>query len=66
MTQQPATEQDLLFLRQAIELARAARAHGAHPFGSLIVDEHGHVLDGLLRIDCAVVAGEMPAPLDDP
>jgi len=39
-----ATEQDLTFLRQAIELAGAARAHGAHPFGSLIVDEHGQVL----------------------
>jgi tRNA(Arg) A34 adenosine deaminase TadA len=39
-----ATEQDLTFLRQAIDLARAARAHGAHPFGSLIVDEHGQVL----------------------
>ena len=39
-----ATEQDLTFLRQAIDLARTARAHGAHPFGSLIVDEHGQVL----------------------
>src|SRR5580658_9192152 len=29
-------------------------------------DEHGHVLDGLLRIDRAVVAGEMPASFDDP
>ena len=38
------SEQDLTFLRQAIDLARAARAHGAHPFGSLIVDEHGQVL----------------------
>jgi tRNA(Arg) A34 adenosine deaminase TadA len=44
MTQQTATEQDLDFLRQAIDLARAARAHGAHPFGSLIVDENGQVL----------------------
>jgi tRNA(Arg) A34 adenosine deaminase TadA len=44
MTQQSATEQDLVFLRQAIELARAAKAHGAHPFGSLIVDEHGQVI----------------------
>jgi tRNA(Arg) A34 adenosine deaminase TadA len=38
------TEQDLAFLRQAIDLARAARAHGAHPFGCVIVDEHGQVL----------------------
>ena len=44
MPQDSATEQDLAFLRQAIELARAAREHGAHPFGSLIVDEHGQVL----------------------
>ena len=42
--EQSATEHDLAFLRQAIDLARAARAHGAHPFGSLIVDEHGQVL----------------------
>jgi tRNA(Arg) A34 adenosine deaminase TadA len=35
------TEQDLVFLRQAIELARSARADGRHPFGALIVDEHG-------------------------
>jgi tRNA(Arg) A34 adenosine deaminase TadA len=38
------TEQDLAFLRQAIDLARAARAHGAHPFGCVIVDENGQVL----------------------
>ena len=38
------TEQDLAFLRQAIDLARAARAHGAHPFGCVIVDESGQVL----------------------
>jgi tRNA(Arg) A34 adenosine deaminase TadA len=44
VTQESATEQDLIFLRQAIELARAARAHGAHPFGAFIVDEHGQVL----------------------
>ena len=44
MTPQTAIEQDLAFLHQAIELARAARDHGAHPFGSLIVDENGQVL----------------------
>lgn len=38
------SEQDLVFLRQAIELARAARSHGAQPFGALIVDERGQVL----------------------
>lgn len=41
---QSATEQDLIFLKQAIELALAAKAHGAHPFGSLVVDEHGQVI----------------------
>ncbi|WP_263352059.1 nucleoside deaminase [Acidicapsa acidisoli] len=44
MPQQSATEQDLAFLRQAIELAHAARAHGAHPFGALIVDSNGQIL----------------------
>jgi tRNA(Arg) A34 adenosine deaminase TadA len=44
MTYEPATEQDLAFLREAIELAHEARAHGAHPFGALIVDEHGQVI----------------------
>src|ERR1700722_3261647 len=39
-----ATEQDLTFLRQAIDLARAAREHGAHPFGALIVDATGQIL----------------------
>jgi tRNA(Arg) A34 adenosine deaminase TadA len=37
-------EQDLLFLRRAIELAREARADGRHPFGSLILDERGEVV----------------------
>jgi tRNA(Arg) A34 adenosine deaminase TadA len=35
------TEQDLAFLRQAIDLARQARNDGRHPFGSLIVNERG-------------------------
>jgi len=38
------TEQDLKFLRRAIELAREARADGRHPFGSLIVNERGEVV----------------------
>jgi tRNA(Arg) A34 adenosine deaminase TadA len=42
------TEQDMAFLRRAIELAREARADGRHPFGSLVVDEHGKiVVEGL-------------------
>jgi len=38
------TEADLTFLRQAIDLAASARAHGAHPFGALIVDANGQIL----------------------
>jgi tRNA(Arg) A34 adenosine deaminase TadA len=44
MTADAISEQDLAFLRQAIELAHAARAHGAHPFGALIVNATGQVL----------------------
>jgi len=44
VTHESVTEQESGFLRQAIDLARAAKAHGAHPFGSLIVDEHGQVI----------------------
>ena len=38
------TRQDLIFLRQAIELARQARSDGRHPFGALIVNERGETL----------------------
>jgi tRNA(Arg) A34 adenosine deaminase TadA len=38
------TEQDLAFLRQAIDLARRARDDGRHPFGSLIVNERGETV----------------------
>jgi tRNA(Arg) A34 adenosine deaminase TadA len=41
---QPLTGQEIAYLRQAIELAAQARAHGAHPFGSLIVDANGQIL----------------------
>lgn len=44
MTQAEVTEQDLIFLRRAIELAREARSDGRHPFGSLIVNEHGETV----------------------
>jgi len=37
-------EQDLQFLRRAIELAREARRDGRHPFGALIVNERGEVI----------------------
>jgi tRNA(Arg) A34 adenosine deaminase TadA len=36
------TESDLKYLRIAI--ARKSRAHGNHPFGSLLVEASGHVL----------------------
>ena len=39
-TQKP----DLELLRRAIALARQARAHGNHPFGSLLADANGQVL----------------------
>jgi tRNA(Arg) A34 adenosine deaminase TadA len=38
------TEQDLAFLRQAIELARKARNDGRHPFGALIVNQQGEMV----------------------
>lgn len=44
MDQYAVTEQDVVFLRRAIALAREARVDGRHPFGSLIVDAHGEVV----------------------
>ena len=38
------TEQELDFLRQAIDLARQARKDGRHPFGALIVNERGETV----------------------
>jgi tRNA(Arg) A34 adenosine deaminase TadA len=35
------SEQDLMFLRRAISLARSAREDGRHPFGALVVSEGG-------------------------
>ena len=35
---------DRQLLRQAIDVARRARAHGNHPFGAVLADEQGHVL----------------------
>lgn len=37
-------ENDLRFLRTAIDVARKARDNGNHPFGAVLVDEHGHIL----------------------
>jgi tRNA(Arg) A34 adenosine deaminase TadA len=44
MLDEDVTEQDLVFLRQAIELAREARKDGRHPFGALIVNERGETV----------------------
>ena len=38
------TEQDLAFLRRAIELAGEARSDGRHPFGAMIVNERGETV----------------------
>jgi tRNA(Arg) A34 adenosine deaminase TadA len=38
------TETDLTLLRQSIALAHEARAHHAHPFGSLLADANGQIL----------------------
>ena len=38
------TEQDLVFLRQAIALAAKARGEGRHPFGCVVVNEDGEVI----------------------
>ena len=38
------TELDEKFLRRSFEVARRSMTHGNHPFGAILVDEHGHVL----------------------
>jgi tRNA(Arg) A34 adenosine deaminase TadA len=37
-------ENDLRFMRVAIDAARKARDKGNHPFGAVLVDEQGHIL----------------------
>ena len=37
-------EFDKLFLRRSFEVARRSMTHGNHPFGAILVDEHGQVL----------------------
>ena len=44
MTDDNVSEQDLVFLRRAIELARSAREDGRHPFGALVVNERGETV----------------------
>jgi len=38
------TELDAYFLRRSFEVARRAVAHGNHPFGAILVDQHRNVL----------------------
>ncbi len=38
------TQKDEQLTRRAIEIARQARAHGNHPFGSLLADAQGNIL----------------------
>jgi tRNA(Arg) A34 adenosine deaminase TadA len=38
------SELDEYFLRRAFEVARRAVTHGNHPFGAILVDQHGNVL----------------------
>lgn len=38
------SEQDLVFLRRAIELAHKARSDGRHPFGAVVVNERGEMV----------------------
>lgn len=37
-------EEDVAFLRRAIEVSRASREHGNTPFGAILVDEHKNVI----------------------
>ena len=46
---------DLEHLRSAIAVARLAREHGNHPFGAVLVDEHGQAL---LTAENTVVTGK--------
>ncbi|HEY45390.1 MAG: hypothetical protein AMJ88_15265 [Anaerolineae bacterium SM23_ 63] len=37
-------EHDIRFLRASFDVARNARKNGNHPFGALLVDEHGRIV----------------------
>jgi tRNA(Arg) A34 adenosine deaminase TadA len=39
-----ASELDETFLRRSFDVARRAASHGNHPFGAILIDEHGNVL----------------------
>jgi len=44
MSVESASERDVQFLREAIQLALEARQDGQHPFGALIVNEQGETV----------------------
>ena len=44
MSDPPVSERDALFLRRSFDVARRSMSHGNHPFGAILVDEHGRVL----------------------
>lgn len=46
-------EDDLIYVRMAIDVARKARAKGNHPFGAILVDGQGQIL---LRAENTVVS----------
>ena len=48
-------ENDLKFIRCAIEVARKAREKGNHPFGSILVDQAGQIL---MEVEDTVVTGK--------
>ena len=37
-------EEDIAFLRRAIEVSRLSREHGNTPFGAILVDEHKNIV----------------------
>ncbi len=36
-------ENDINFIRNSIEVAKKVRENGNHPFGAILVDEHGNI-----------------------
>ena len=44
-------ERDAYYIRRAIEVAEAAKAAGNHPFGAVLVDAEGRIIDCMRRMD---------------
>lgn len=45
MSEERLDESDLALLRLSIELAKQARAHGNHPFGAVLADDKGRIIE---------------------